>query len=224
MKFSDLKRQFINLIPVFLLVYIPSIVLFCILLVVHFTTDVSFSVFLDDPVSFLNAPSYIGLASNLGILIWCASAAIMIFAYLVLRRKGVANKTASFLLAFGLIGLWLAIDDLYMVHEAVGDGFLAAFGTSDDVGEGATFVVYMLIFFYFVFRYRYVISRTDYLLLASFIILCGINAVFDLAPSRLGIRYSGRIEEIIKFLAIVNWFAYTTRTAFKIMKNPELEY
>ena len=220
MNLSDFKRQFIKLIPTLLLMYIPSIVFFSVLLLVHATTDVAFSVFLDDPLSYLLAPSYIGLASNIGILFWCASASILIFAYLVLRRKGIGSESASFLLAFGLITAILAIDDLFMVHEAVGDLFEPTFG-NDNIGEAGAFAVYILFFIYFIFKYLKVISRTEYVLFIGFIILCGLNLALDLLPIQYPREMGLHVEEIIKFLAIITWFGYTTRTALRFVKDPE---
>lgn len=221
MKFDNLKSQFVSLIPAFLLIYIPSLAFFCALLLVHATTDVSMSVFLDDPLSYVSYPSYIGLASNVGILLWCASASVMIFAYLILRKKGFTGESVSFLLVFGLITALLGLDDLFMIHEAVGDGFVAAFGTSDDLGEGVAFGVYILLFVIFAIKYIKVILRTEYLLFISFIILCAINIIIDLAPFDFSREVACYVEEITKFLAIVNWFAYTTRTTYKFVKEPE---
>jgi len=219
---DNLKYQFVKLIPVFLLVYILPLVLFGILLLVHATTDVSFSVFLDDPLSYLLAPSYIGLASNLGVLFWCASASILIFASVVLRRKGIVGKNASFLLAFGLITALLAIDDLFMVHEAVGDLFESTFG-SDNVGEGIAFAIYIFLFLFFTFKFIKVIFRTEYILFICFVLILAVNLFLDLAPVDFSREIGLYVEEIIKFVAIINWLAYTSRTALKFVKNPELD-
>lgn len=219
MNFKDLKQQFIRLIPVFLITYVPLFLFFCILLLVHFITNVGFTMFLDDPLSYLMAPSYIGLASNIGVLFWWASASILIFSYIVLRRKGITGPSVSFLLAFGLISVILAVDDLFMVHEAFGNLFESTFGT-DNPGEGITFAVYILLFISFIVRYRKVILRTDYVLLLVFIVICVFNIAMDMGLIKLHSELNISAEEISKQFAIITWLAYTTRTAFKLVKDP----
>ncbi len=94
---------------------------------------------LRDTVTVLNGRFYDGLASNLGALIWCATAAICLFRGAELRTWRRGDPLARFLLAAGVLTAMLALDDLFLIHEEVMPVFLR-------VPERAVLAVYALAF------------------------------------------------------------------------------
>lgn len=73
-------------------------------------------VLLRDPAAAFEFVPYAGLFSHLGVLAMTVSGAISMFAALVLPRGG---REKQVLLSAGLLSLWLAVDDLFMLHEAL---------------------------------------------------------------------------------------------------------
>jgi hypothetical protein len=73
-------------------------------------------VLLRDPAAAFEFAPYAGLFSHLGVLAMTVSGAISVFAALVLPCSG---REKQVLLSAGLLSLWLAVDDLFMLHEAL---------------------------------------------------------------------------------------------------------
>ena len=226
MKVSDMWRQFINFLPALLVMYIPAAIFIVVLFIVYLTLDIPFSTFVEDPAASLKYSGLSGIVSNVGILFQSSAAAVSIFGYLLLKRRGGANGSGSFLLSFGLFAALLAIDDFFLVHEAVGDALAGAFGFSDSIGEGLTFAVYVVLFLFIVIKNRDVVLQSEYLLLCGAIILFCLSTLIDLSEVAFTFE-SGTIgnkifrigEEIIKFFAIITWAVYIARSAMKLVKD-----
>lgn len=71
---------------------------------------------LRDPAAAFGFAPYAGLFSHLGVLALATAGAISIFAAQLLRQGG---RQRLMLLCAGLLSLWLAVDDLFMLHERV---------------------------------------------------------------------------------------------------------
>ena len=143
---------------------------------------------------------YFGLFSYLGILLWTACSAICLFAALVLfgHRNGYPDH-AQFALSSGLFTGWLALDDLFQVHEKV----FPALGIPQDF----TILIYGLLAFLLVFFARRLIFRTDPILLGFAIGFLSLSVVVDHlfhGPSAIRIV----IEDGAKFIGIWCWTAY----------------
>lgn len=72
-------------------------------------------ILLRDPATAFGFVPYVGLFSHLGVLAMTASGAITAFAAGQLPR----GRQRRILLAVGLFTLWLALDDLFMLHESL---------------------------------------------------------------------------------------------------------
>jgi len=208
---KDLWRQFIKLIPILALIYIPGVVFISLLYVVYRTTGISFgNHFIDD-----------GLVSNTGILFLASTAAVCIFGYFFIKNREGTSASTRFLLFFGLYTTLLTIDDFFMIHEAIGNSIATHASVSDNIGEDITFAVYILIFAFYMFKYRKVIYHTEYLLFIFALILLGFSILLEFFSNHLPDIPIFKVEEIYKFLGIITWFAYGIRTAFKLVNNPE---
>jgi hypothetical protein len=218
---KDLWRQFIKLIPSLSLVYLPGVVLIVVLYILYRTGVIPFGIIFSDPTEYLEFGRLNGLMSYLGVFLLVASAAVGIFSHFLLRRRGHAPGEARFLLFFGLFSLILAVDDLFMIHEGIGDAITAVANVTDDLGEALTFIVYILIFAFFTFKYRKVIYRTEYFLFICALILFLLCVLLDLLPLRFSDNFIFKGEEIFKFFAYITWLVYIARNAFKMVKNQE---
>lgn len=62
---------------------------------------------------------YYGLVSNLGLLLWSGTAAVCLLAGLVFLSVDRRDPFTLFALSAGLLTGWIAIDDMFLVHEKV---------------------------------------------------------------------------------------------------------
>jgi hypothetical protein len=113
---------------------------------------------------------YLGLFSNLGVVVWTATAAICLFAGSELS-DATNRRARHFLLYAGLFTLLLMLDDLFMLHENYGDRLL--------------YVLYAIGLLYYVIRFFGLILGLDVVLFALAVPLFGSAVLLDLAPWRL---------------------------------------
>ena len=166
---------------------------------------------------------YLGLFSNLGVVLWTAAAAICLFA--ASEMSAAPDRQARQLLLYaGLFTLLLMLDDLFMLHEN---------------HAGALFyIMYAIGILYYVVRFFRLILQLDVVLFALTIPLFGNAVLLDLAPWRLlpgegievpqaiassplerdEVRQLGRelrylLEDGCKFVGICCWTAFHIRAA-----------
>ncbi|UCG54607.1 MAG: hypothetical protein JSV32_08545 [Dehalococcoidia bacterium] len=228
---KNFKQQFLTLIPVFLAIYIPSIVLIAILFVIYRTTSVNWAAFTSEPAAIFEFPSYYGLVTNIGVLLLCASTAVCFFCFKILRIQDRDKEKAVLLLFLGIFTLILTVDDFFLIHEAVGDLFAWGFGVVDDMGEAAFFILYAVLFLYIVIRFRKVILSSDYILLIVVVLLFVYSTVADLGTLFSSAEQTANAtksfksqalkagEDISKFVAIVTWFTYLMRTSLRFVQK-----
>ena len=121
-----------------------------------------------DMAAIANVHPLTGVVSNVGILLWCATAAICLFSSSLLRQQG-ARPEAGFLLWAGLVTTGLLVDDFFMFHE-----YLAPvhFHLNEKVvlaSYGCVTAVYLL-------RHRRLILGASYWLLAAALVLFAVSS------------------------------------------------
>ena len=173
---------------------------------------------------------YLGLFSNLGVVLWTAAAAICLFVGSGLTGEA-SRRARHFLLFAGFFTLVLMLDDLFMLHENYADRMI--------------YPLYALGLLYYVIRFFGLILRLDVVLFALAIPFFGNAIVIDLAPWRLlsdegielpqaldaaspadrdQLRYLGRelrylLEDGFKFLGICCWTTFHVRAA-RLLRQP----
>ena len=217
MELKVIWNQFKRLFPVMLRAYIPVIILAGVLLIVNYIIDIPPSDFTRDPAAITDTPAYYGLVSNIGVLLWCSSAAVFLFSFVLSRGLSGNKDSRLFILYMGLITSLLLIDDFFLIHEAIAQYLEDVLGIGSYFGEAAVFGVYGLLIIWLVVRYRKVLLDTDYILLgltAGFFLLSMITdlgtELADLHDAKLTF-----LEDIFKLCGIVGWFTYAVRTALK---------
>lgn len=148
---------------------------------------------------------YTGIISNLGALIWTASASVTLFAYFMLRRR-IEGSKSFFLIFSSFFTLLLLFDDFFMLHEFI--------------ENHNVFPVVLLFAFYGVVAIIYLWENQKIILQSNFILLflalsffaLSILMDFDLLiSSDDNIIYL--IEDGAKFLGIISWATYHILTA-----------
>ena len=94
-----------------------------------------------DPNLIFEAHRFIGIFSNLGVLLWCSSTVILLFSYLLLFKIG-SRMTLNFLVISCLITMLLLIDDLFMLH----DYLLYSIGLNQNYMYGLYSLLFILYF------------------------------------------------------------------------------
>ena len=154
-----------------------------------------------DPADVFGFGSYIGLLSNIDVMLWVATATICLFSGIIMKQNHADKITTRFILASGIFGLILGIDDLFLFHDRILPRLLHA-------PEIAFYMLYLIIIIiYFGLFLPHIMTR-EYILLAIAFLLFGIsrNGLF---PNSL---VGGSMGDIIKYFGITFWFMFFYRT------------
>ena len=205
--------QLRKLLPIITATWLPAIFLIIVLGIIGLLTDTSGTSFMRDPAPTMGVSAYIGLVSNIGVLLWSSTAAICIFSYALLRNSLENKDLKLFILFAGLITGYLLLDDFFLFHEQM----------SDRIPEAVIFAVYIIVVLCYLVRFRTKILRTEFSLLLLAGILFGLSLAVDVLHDMAIFMYLGNmrvfIEDGFKFLGIVTWFTYFARTCFLSLKE-----
>lgn len=167
-----------------------------VVLVVSEWDDVPTQALTRDPTAELGGSLYIGFLSQVGLLCWAASGAMCLVGARVLADRSNSPDMAQFLLVSGLIAIYLGFDDAFRMHEDL----YPKFGIPQKLVQ----ITYLFLMSLFLFRWRKLILRTDYLLLALSLAFFGASLAFDnYRPTR-----SALVEDGSKFVGLVAWLVY----------------
>ena len=159
---------------------------------------------LRDPANVADYPFYIGLLSNIGVLLWGASAAICLFTARAIRGR----VEAAYLAAAGLLTTLLTVDDLFLLHEDALPIYL-------HIPERLVLGSYVVLTLVFLLRFARLILRTDYLPLLFALGFFAVSAVVDVWFSRQS--WAFWVEDGLKLLGIVSWLMYFTRICLQLL-------
>ncbi len=223
--FENLKEQIYILGKRFVLLY--YLLVFLILAIAFWVTVanplISHKDLFIDILALVDLPFYTGYMSQLGILIWSASATSCLLAFYLLKKfnKGSLNAR-QFLFYSGLISLFLTFDDMFLLHEEVAAQYL-------DIGQKKVYLIYFLIIALFLYLNRYEILSSDYLLLMIAFGLFGGSILLDVvadtfsdileASNSLFARHEVFLEDGIKFTGIASWLLYYLNYINKLFDN-----
>lgn len=153
---------------------------------------------------------YVGLLSNIGIVIWGATAAVWLLCAAMLGRVARSHSLRPLALGAGIFTLWLLADDALMLHEhllpqltGLKEGyFLVAYG-------GSALALLLL--------GARKIMRTNYLL----VLLAGGLLVASILCDKLLPRTELEllVEDGLKFAGIAVWAAYAVDTTLRVAER-----
>lgn len=199
--------QLRSLIPLLIGLYIPVLGLMFLVLLAQVLANVPAEILTRDPLAVYNAPPYVGLISNLGVLLWSAASSVCLFCAARLRQaKG--NGLFHYFFISGLLSLLLCLDDLFLAHEDLWPHLLG-------IGEGPIVVFYVVLAGIYLWSFRDLIFKTEYLLLVLSFAGFGSSVVLDLLPDldpALILPGQYLLEDGSKLLGITTWLAYWLRT------------
>lgn len=210
--FEALKRFFLMPYALHLLAFAPATALLFIVAIQPFVPvdelmkdALTVAEFSDDCCH-----AYYGFVSNLGIVVWIAAAAICLFAGAVLFSDNGLNRPAVFCLSAGLVTGWLAIDDLFLVHEAV----LQKLGVPQPVTYGAYAVMVLA---YLWFNHREILAhRFSVLAVGAFFM--GVSVLVDVLIHAEG-PVMVMTEDGTKLLGMCGWAVFHAVAAFTLLSG-----
>jgi hypothetical protein len=162
--------------------------------------DVSLGDLTKDPTVVLGGPAYIGVLSQLGVMLWAGVSAVCLFVAWTGRRVGADRELTRFFLASGLLSVLLGLDDGFVLHE--------------NLSQPIVFTVYLVLTAAWLWRYLPVIRTTDYLLLLLALASFALSMASDVAGSWESVPHVLRayfLEDSLKFVALAFWLAYFVR-------------
>jgi hypothetical protein len=148
-----------------------------------------------------------GILSNLGILLWCASASICAFAAMTLRDVE-PRDTFWFLLSSALLSAYLLFDDFFLFHEHLAPRYLG-------LGEEVVLAALGIAVSAYLIAFRRMIRRTNFGVLLVALGFLSTSVALDtiLGPwlRRLG-QWEFLFEDGSKWLGIAGWCSYYVDT------------
>ncbi|MBN3880208.1 MULTISPECIES: hypothetical protein [unclassified Nostoc] len=195
------KSSYIHQIKILLLTFLITIIPFSLISIfLQLKAKVPTEDLTRDPSAIMSMPFYLGFFSNIGILLWCSSASICLFSYIILKKDIRSKEYSSFFLFSGLITCLLLFDDFFLIHDSVFPDYL-------NINESVFYVIYIAIASTFFLKFKTILKKTEFLILLSAIFFFGLSIVCDNIFPDIHIA----IEDTFKLLGISTWFTYFTR-------------
>lgn len=176
----------------------------------------STDIFQDPPVT-TGEPFYLGLGSNVGILLWGATVVVCLFTWFALGPGPVRTHSGRGLLAVAGLTLVLLADDLLILHERVLRYELR-------ISEPQVMGIYALLGVgCLLVAYRLIRESPDRVLFASVIVLFAVAVALDVVDeSETSITGAGILEDAAEFLGVVGWLAFWSRTGARLLASTRI--
>jgi hypothetical protein len=180
-----------------LMLYLPNVALLLLVAIAALSPQITVASLTRDMAATAKVHPLTGVVSNVGILLWCATAAICLFSSNLLRQRG-AHRAAGFLLWSGLMTAGLLVDDFFMFHEYLAPVHLG-------LDERVVLLGYVCITAVYLLQHRRLILEADYRLLVTALVLFIGSMMIDLAD--VG-GWWNLAEDGCKLLGIASWMGY----------------
>ena len=192
---------------------------FLILLAIPFVCepmDFSVDMFTRDTNAVAGTHPFVGLVSNIGIIIWTITAAICLFSGIILYFCSNRKKFGGFLIFSGIITMLLMLDDFFQLHEVI---YKSYFG----VDEVVIFSIYFILLFGDLIIFRQIIHETEYpimLVAGGFFILSLLVDHFQSEFTEVvGSDLRILLEDGFKLFGIAGWFAYFAYSSYQELRR-----
>ena len=200
-------------------IFLPVIAFLWMVFQIGKNNGISFGYFSRDAIQTLwHEPNaevafYIGFLSNIGVIFWCFTTAILFFSFKISKDLGKSNSLGQFFIFSGLLTLFLMIDDLFLMHDVIVPYYL-------EISEKFLYLFYGLYALALLFIFKEIILESDYLLfLFAFASLASSVITDVILTIGISIKETYLFEDGFKFLGIISWFIYFSRTCyFKLMQ------
>lgn len=189
-------------------VFIPAILIIAAIPPFCIFSGITCDILTRDVAAITGVNPFTGIISNLGILIWCAAAAICLFGSLILRGEKPAQSI--FLTYSGYLTAALMFDDLFEFHESLAHHYLG-------IDQSVVIIIYIAATMSYLFYFRRAILESDYFFFITALFLFAVSVSVDqiLEPwlEAMG-SWMFLLEDGSKFIGIISWCAYFLQISF----------
>ena len=200
------------ILPYAIFAYVLAILVLFLMIFIRFMYKIPMADLTRDPVQLLNGRPYTGMLSNLGIIIWSATAGICLFVVILsLPYQELKRERQFFLLAF-ILTLVLLLDDLFLLHDVILPEDL-------NISENYLYAVYGILSLLFIIYFRNDILQTPYFLLIAAVIFFGFSIGVDTIVKFLDLEHGFFLEDGSKFLGIISWGTYFTYAGYRAINR-----
>lgn len=199
-----------------LFTFIPGFLILILIVSIKLFTDHSLYELVSDVSEVGRVHPLAGILSNLGILLWCATASILFFSALSLHNH-VSRKAFSFLLSSSVFTGYLLLDDLFLIHEILAP---VIFRIDEDI---IFLIIIVAVIIYFILFARIIFSTGIYVFLLISIGLLGFSLLIGSTSLKSFIPDLGDwhhlLEEGTKWLGIASWSSYFIMVSFHYIRD-----
>lgn len=194
--------------------YLPAGLILSAVYLVCVHTDTPVWMFTRDPADITLSSPFIGIVSNICILLWCATAAICFFAFSALHNQA-HGKMAAFFLFSGLITSVLLLDDLFLLHERI-------FPEYFHWRQRYIYVSYVSIVLAHLIAFRKVILKSNFIILGMALVFFLLSVVVDCISAKMGefLPFFHLYEDGFKLFGLASWLGYFGQTALHAIIHP----
>ena len=192
-------------------IYVPALAIFAFTGLVSVYADIPIGFFLRDPTVTLGGHPLTGMQSNLGVLVWCAAAAICFFTGAILKNVTLDKTLSSFFLWSGMITSVLLLDDLFLFHDDLAIHYLK-------LDEKVILAGYFLVSAIYFVRFRKIILSSDWFLMFTAAVFFGSSIGIDFFLEKWESSWRIFLEDGFKFLGIINWSGYLIVKCFHTLQ------
>ncbi len=200
-----------------LVISLPAIAILAAIAVVVVVNQVHVLSLTRDIAAIAGVHPFTGVLSNLGILLWCATASTCAFAAIILRSIE-SRKNYLFLVTSAFLSAYLMFDDLFQFHECIADRCLG-------LNEKVIYVLLGISVFTYLVYFRKIILQTNVITLFLALVFLSLSVSID-AIFESWLAWTGHwvyfIEDGAKWIGIVFWSSYFIETAFQFVARTNM--
>lgn len=198
-----------------LCLYLPAGVLLLIVLMASVHTDIPLAMFTRDPADITHTSPFLGVVSNICILLWCASAAICFFSFFIFRKTE-AHSAAIFFLFSGLLTSMLMLDDLFLLHERIFPQYL-------HWRQRYIYLSYVSVVLVYLATFRQIIFKNNFLVLSLALGFFFMSVAVDCMAAKMDnlVSYYHLFEDGFKLFGLASWLGYFGEKSLHMMFRPD---
>ena len=202
-----------SIYPLMIKVYLPAILILCSIALLKLIFNLDIGKITRDPAQITGSHPLLGLLSNIGILIWCSTAAICYFSSWLISKKKDNKNIISFFTSSAVVTGLLMFDDLFLFHDFLFPEYLK-------INEKIVYLSYGIICTMYLFKFKRIILQADYIFLLLAFIFFAFSICVDIAMEH-NIWVTGMLlfEDGFKFLGILSWAIFYIYTSFLFIKK-----
>tara|TARA_B100001142_G_scaffold169279_1_gene168902 strand:- start:175 stop:819 length:645 start_codon:yes stop_codon:yes gene_type:complete len=205
------KPRFKNILRALSVAALPGLVIYALAISLSAMAGIKGILVIRDLAQTCDSPLGVGLISNLGYLLWIATAAIALFSAYATPTYS-QHKLKDLLLCGGWFSFILCIDDMFLLHDRY-------------IGQTFLYVVYAIFAFLIVFKFRDQLLKNGgeiFILAATLLAFSVLTDKFqrDIADI-MPIKYETiqLFEEGVKFLGITTWLYFWWSASSKFIRK-----